>query len=65
VGYSSWGLKESDTTEQLTFSLNYQSGRAAVRRYPLVQGKKKRLRFAGAAVKKYPTPKIRETQVRW
>ena len=23
------------------------------------------LRFAGAAVKRYPTPKVRETQVRW
>ena len=32
---------------------------------PLVQGKEKRLCFAGAAVKRYPTPKVRETQVRW
>ena len=31
----------------------------------LVQGKEQRLHFAGAAVKRYPTPKIRETQVRW
>ena len=31
---------------------------------PLVQGKVQQLRFAGAAVKKYPTPKVRETQVR-
>ena len=31
---------------------------------PLVQGKEQRLRFAGAAVKKYPTSKERETQVR-
>ena len=31
----------------------------------LVQGKEQRLRFAGAAVKKYPTSKVRETQVRW
>ena len=31
---------------------------------PLVQGKEQWLRFAGAAVKRYPTPKIRETQVR-
>ena len=28
---------------------------------PLVQGKGQRLRFAGAAVKRYPTPKARET----
>ena len=32
---------------------------------PLIQGEEQRLRFAGAAVKRYPTPKVRETQVRW
>ena len=32
---------------------------------PHVQGKKQRLCFAGAAMKRYPTSKIRETQVRW
>ena len=32
---------------------------------PLVQGKEQRLRFAGAAVKRYPTSKVRESQVRW
>ena len=32
---------------------------------PLVQGKEQWLRFAGAAMKRYPTPKVRETQVRW
>ena len=31
---------------------------------PLVQGKEQRLRFAGAALKRYPTSKVRETQVR-
>ena len=31
----------------------------------LVQGKEQRLHFAGAAVKRYPTPKVRETKVRW
>ena len=31
---------------------------------PLVQGKEQWLRFAGGAVKKYPMPKVRETQVR-
>ena len=30
----------------------------------LVQGKEQRLRFAGIAGKRYPTPKVRETQVR-
>ena len=28
---------------------------------PLVQGKEQRLRFAGAALKRYPTSKVRET----
>ena len=32
---------------------------------PFVQGKEQRLRFAGAAMKRYPMPKVRETQVRW
>ena len=32
---------------------------------PHVQGKKQWLRFAGAAVKKYPTSKVREAPVRW
>ena len=31
---------------------------------PLVQGKEQWLRFAGAAVETYPTPKVREIQVR-
>ena len=31
---------------------------------PLVQGKEQRLHFAGAAVKRYPTSKVRETRVR-
>ena len=31
---------------------------------PLIQGKEQQLRFAGAAVKRYPRPKVRETQVR-
>ena len=31
----------------------------------LAQGKEQRLHFAGAAVKRYPTPKVRGTQVRW
>ena len=31
---------------------------------PLVQGKEQRLHFAAAAVKRYPTPKAGETQVR-
>ena len=32
---------------------------------PFIQGKEQQLCFAGAAVKRYPTSKVRETQVRW
>ena len=32
---------------------------------PLVQDKEQRLRFAAVAMKRYPTSKVRETQVRW
>ena len=32
---------------------------------PRIQGKEQQLRFAGAALKRYPMPKVRETQVRW
>ena len=32
---------------------------------PLIQGKEQRLCSAGAAMKRYSTPKVRETQVRW
>ena len=32
---------------------------------PFIQGKEQRLCFDGAAVKRYPMPKARETQVRW
>ena len=35
-----------------------------VRRGDLVQGKEQWLHFAGAALKRYPTSKVRETQVR-
>ena len=31
----------------------------------LVQDEEQRLQFAGAAVKRYPTSKVKETQVRW
>ena len=38
--------------------------RGSCEEIPLVQGKEQWLRFAGAAVKRYPRPKVRETQVR-
>ena len=38
--------------------------RGSGEKIPLVQGKEQRLGFAGADVKRYPTSKVRETQVR-
>ena len=32
---------------------------------PLIQSKEQWQHFAGAAVKRNPLPKVRETQVRW
>ena len=34
----------------------------SVKEIPLIQGKEQWLCFAGAAMKRYPTPKVRETQ---
>ena len=38
--------------------------RCGCKEIPLVQGNEQRLHFAGAAVKRYPMSKVRETQVR-
>ena len=39
--------------------------RGSCEEIPLVQGKEQQLCFAGAAVKRTTTYKVRETQVRW
>ena len=39
--------------------------RGSSQEIPLVQGKEQQLCFAGAAVKRHLTSKVRETQVRW
>ena len=44
-----------------TFKVRRDSGEEI----PLIQGKEQQLRFAGAAVKRYHTSRVRETQVRW
>ena len=46
------------------FHVQGQKGRRE-EEIPLGQGKEQQLHFAGAAVKRYPTSKVRETQVRW
>ena len=48
---------------QRSYSMFKVKGRGS-EEIPLIQGKEQRLRYAGAAVKRYPKPKVRETQVR-
>ena len=50
--------------EGLEELLHVQGQEGGSEEIPIIQGKEQRLRFAGAAVKRYPTPKVRETQVR-
>ena len=38
--------------------------KGGIEEIPLVHGKEQRLHFAGAALKRYPMSKVRETQVR-
>ena len=42
----------------------FQVERGNGEKIPFFQGKEQQLRFAGAVVKRYPTFKVRETQVR-
>ena len=44
--------------------LHVQGQEGGRKKTPLVQVKEQRLRFAGAAVKRYPTSEVWETQVR-
>ena len=48
--------------EELSHTEGQEGGHEEI---PLIQGKEQQLHFAGAAVKGYPRPKVRETQVRW
>ena len=45
-------------------SSTFKVRRGGCEEIPLVQGKEQRLRLAGAAVKRPPTSKVRETPVR-
>ena len=54
-----------DAGEQRGANPSSMSGGAASEEIPLDQGKEQQLRYAGAAMKRYSTSKVRETQVRW
>ena len=58
-----WWLPESRRAKR-SYS-TFKVKRGGGEEIPLVQGKEQWLCFAGAAVKRYPMSKVRETQVRW
>ena len=58
-----WQLRGHRRTER-SYSMS-KVRRGSREEIPLVQGKEERLCFAGAAVKRFPTSKVREIQVRW
>ena len=59
------GVVGARVLEGLRSFSTFEVRRGGGEEIPLVQGKEQRLRFAGTAVKRYPTSKVRETQVRW
>ena len=58
------GVVAARAQEGLEELLHVQGQEGRRKEIPLVQGKEQRLCFAGAAVKRYPMSKVRETQVR-
>ena len=71
------GVRAAERGYPTSKELRLRGRRRAERRYstfkvrrggreeiPLIQGKEQWLHFAGAAVKRYPTSEVRETQVR-
>ena len=57
-----WWLRGRRRAER-SYSM-FKVRRGSSEEIPLVQGKEQQLCFAGEAVKRYPTYKIRETEVR-
>ena len=60
ISYHTPEVRTAVKTSYSTFKVR-RGGREEI---PLVQGKEQQLHFPGAAVKRYPTSKVRETQVR-
>ena len=58
------GAVAAQAREGLEELLTFKVRRGGGEKIPLVQGKSPRLHFTGAAMKRYPTSKVRETQVR-
>ena len=58
-----WWLRGYRRAERSYSTLKVRRGSGE--EIPLIQGKEQQLCFAGAAMKRYHTPMVRETQVRW
>ena len=58
------GVVAAQAQEGLEELLQFKVRRGGGEEISLLQGKEQQLRFAGAAMKRYPTSKVRETQVR-
>ena len=58
-------MQAQEGLEELGLKVTLKVRKGGGEEIPLVQSKEQWLRFAGAAVNRYPTPKVRETQVRW
>ena len=58
------GAVAARVQEGLEELVHVESQEGCSEEIPLVQGKEQWLCFAGAAVKRYPTSKVRETQMR-
>ena len=56
-------MKSSNLRAERSYSM-LKIKRGSHEEIPLIQGKEQQLLFAGAAIKRYPTSKVRETQVR-
>ena len=56
-----WWLRRCRRAERSYSTVKVRRG--SLEDIPLIQGKEQWLHFAGAAVKRYPTSKARETQV--
>ena len=56
--------KQHFKKKQRSYS-KFKVKRGSRKKIPLVQDKEQWLHFAGSAVKRYPTSKVREIQVRW
>ena len=56
---------KGEIKEGLEEFLTWKVRKSGGEEIPLIQGKEQWLCFAGAAMKRYPMPKVRETQVRW